>query len=128
MSSSAQKCSFLAIFTIFLVRTDALSGGSPKAGTIYRNPYTEVDYELTCGLPNQNKCGEYSPSGGCQSTNCFPYLEYDNEFGIAVDINGGMKLVFDYCFKSTHDCVPANLGRLSKYRGYHIRLYHFVIS
>jgi len=114
MSSSAQKWSVWVTTSICLVvRVNALSGGAPKTGTVYRNPYTEVNYELTCGIPGQKKCGDYSSSKGCGSANCFPYLEYDNEFGIAVDINGGMKLVFDYCFKSIENCVPANLGRFS---------------
>ena len=77
------------------------------------NKETSANYELTCGIPGQKKCGDYSSSEGCGSANCFPYLEYDNEFGIEVDTNGGMKLVFDYCFKSIENCVPANLGRFS---------------
>ena len=118
MSSSALKWSFLTVLVIFpAMKVDGLSGGAPKAGTVYRNPesiITEVNYDLTCGIPGQNNCGDYSSSKGCGSANCFPYLEYDNEYGIAVDINGGMRLVFDYCFKSTENCVPANLGTLSK--------------
>ena len=115
MSSSAREWSFLTVLSIFLsARVDAQSGGAPKTGTPYRNPYTEVNYKLTCGIPGQKNCGDYTPSNGCKSVNCFPYLEYNNKYGIAVDINGGMELVFDYCFKSTENCVPANLGKFSK--------------
>ena len=114
MSPCARKWSFLTVLSVTILRINALSGGAPKAGTVYRN-YTEVDYELACGLPGSPQCGKYSSSTGCQKLNCFPYLKYDNEYGIAVDINGGMTLVFDYCFKSTQNCVPANLGSFEKY-------------
>ena len=113
MSSCARKWSFLTVLSATIMKINALSNGAPKAGTVYRNPYTEVDYELACGLSDK-QCGKYSSSTGCQKLNCFPYLKYDNEYGIAVDLNGGMTLVFDYCFKSTENCIPANLGSFEK--------------
>ena len=115
MKSTAQKWPFFLIMSLFLAtRADALSNGTPQPGQKYRNPYTEVNYDLTCGLPFQTNCGTYSLEYGCRNVNCFPYLRYDNDFGIAVDINGGMTLVFDYCSRDTENCVPANLGMFSK--------------
>ena len=112
MRHCVQKWSFFIFPSVLVAGITALSGGAPKTGTVYRNPYTEVDYQLSCGLPgDKNKCREYTSKEGCgNNLSCFPYLKYDNEYGIAVDINGGMKIVFDYCFKSTQNCVPANLG------------------
>ena len=106
------RWSFLSISSICLAtKVGVLPESVPEAGQIDRNPYTEVNYKLGCGLPFQKKCGTFSLANGCQNVNCFPYLDYDNELGIAVDINGGMKLIFDYCSQNTTNCVPTNLGR-----------------
>ena len=115
MSLTARKWLFLIILSYSIATSAcALSDEGFSPGQVSQNFYTEVDYELACGLPFQQNCGIYSPANGCQKMNCFPYLEYDNEFGIAVDVNGGMRFVFSFCSQNTENCVPAHLGRTSK--------------